>query len=91
MRTFQDELDWTLFDQLHRVVLQISGFCFRTKQICLTLVVAVVGLLIKFTDSGLDHSIFVAGAVIPAGFWFLDSVAYFYQSKMRGLMASIEK
>lgn len=89
-RSFKDDLDWTLLEQLHRVVLQISTFCFRTKQICLTADVAVIGLLAKFTESTLDHSMFVAGLVIPLCFWFLDSVGYFYQVKLRGVMENIQ-
>lgn len=88
-RSFDDELDWQLLDQLHSVVLQISVFCFRTKQICLTVDVAVAGILFKVTGNKLDDSIFVAGLAIPVGFWFLDAVAYFYQVKIRGLMEKI--
>ena len=88
-RSFEDELDWNLLEKLDRVVLQISGFSFRTKQICLTVDIAVVGLLIKFTENGLDRSIFVAGLVIPVGFWVLDSISYYYQVKIRGVLDNI--
>lgn len=88
-KSFEDELDWNLLDQLHKVVLQISTFCFRTKQICLTVEIAVIGLLIKFTDNKLDESVFIAGLIIPFCFWFLDSIAYFYQVKLRGIMDNI--
>ena len=88
-KSFEDELDWNLLDQLHKVVLQISSFCFHTKQICLTVDIAVIGLLIKFTVDMLDTSIFVAGLLIPLCFWFLDAVAYFHQVKVRGIMDSI--
>ncbi len=64
-------------------------FCFRTKQICLTLDFAIIGLLIKFTANQLDRSIFVAGILIPFGFWFLDAIGYFYQVKLRGVMDEI--
>lgn len=90
-KTFDDELDWNLLDQLHKVVLQISTFCFRTKQICLTVLIAVAGLLVKFTGDKLDTSVFVAGLVIPLCFWFLDSVAYYYQVKIRGMMDNIRE
>lgn len=90
-KSFDDELDWTLLDQLHKVVLQISTFCFRTKQVCLTVVIAVIGLLIKFTDNDLDSSVFVAGGVIPIAFWFLDGVAYYYQIKLRSVMSGIQE
>jgi hypothetical protein len=88
-KSLEDELDWSLLEQLHKVVLQISSFCFHTKQICLTVDVAVVGLLIKFTENRLDTSIFVAALLIPLCFWFLDAVAYFYQVKIRGIMDGI--
>jgi hypothetical protein len=89
-KSFEDELDWNLLEQLHKVVLQISSFCFRTKQICITIEIALIGLLIKFTDSKIDTSVFVAGFVIPLAFWFLDSIAYYYQVKLRGLMNNIQ-
>lgn len=85
-RTLEDEMDWSLIDQLHNSVLQISSFCFKTKQICLTVTVAVIALLAKFANNELDQSIFVAGYLIPLFFWFLDGVAYFYQVKLRGVM-----
>jgi len=85
-RTIDDELDWSLLDQLHAVVLQISSFCFRTKQICITVLIGVVGVIAAFSEGEIDHSIFVAGYLIPACFWFLDSIAYYYQVKIRGAM-----
>jgi len=88
-RSFEDELDWNLLEQLDRVVLQISGFPFRTKQLCLAIDIAVIGLLIKFTANELDGSIFVAGLVIPVSFWVLDSISYYYQVKIRGVMDNI--
>ncbi|MFT7056359.1 MAG: hypothetical protein ACJAR3_001993 [Roseivirga sp.] len=89
VRTVDDELDWSLLNQLHAVVLQMGTFCFRTKQVCLTVLVGVVGLITALTTNKLDTSIFVAGAVIPALFWFLDSIAYYYQVKLRGVMDGI--
>ena len=88
-RTFEDELDWNLVDQLHSVVLQIGTFCFRTKQVCVTVEIAVIGILARFMGETLDRSIFVAGLLIPLVFWTLDSIAYFYQVKLRGMIDSI--
>lgn len=70
-RTVEDELDWSLLNQLHAVVLQIGTFCFRTKQVCLTVLVGVVGLITALTSDKLDTSIFVAGLLIPTCFWLL--------------------
>ena len=84
-RSFEDELDWNLLEQLDSVVLQMNGFSFRTKQLCLAIDIAVIGLLIKFTANEIDQSIFVAGLVITAGFWVLDSISYYYPVEIRGV------
>lgn len=88
-KSLQDELDWKLLDQLYGVVAQISSFCFEIKKFCITTVFVVMTLMIKFTADKLDHSIFVAGLLIPICFWFLDATGYFYQVKLRGTMESI--
>jgi hypothetical protein len=91
VRTLEDELDWKLLDQLYGVVSQISGFCFEIKKICVTTEFVVLAFLAKFTKDNLDHSLFVAGLVIPVCFWFLDAVAYYYQVKLRGSMQLIRQ
>ena len=90
-KTVDDDLDWSMLDQLHAVVLQIGTFCFRTKQVCLTLVTGVVGLIATFHGDTLDSSVFVAGALIPTCFWFLDSIGYYYQVKLRGIMDGVRE
>lgn len=88
-KSLDDELDWKLLDQLYGVVSQISNFCFETKKFCVTTEFVVLTLLAKFTTDKLDHSLFVTGLAIPICFWFLDSVAYFYQVSIRGTMEGI--
>ena len=88
-KTLADELDWKLLDQLHSAVSQISGFCFEIKKYCVTTTFIVLTLLVKFTSNELDNSLFVAGALIPLCFWFLDSIGYYYQVKLRGTMEVI--
>lgn len=90
-KSLQDELDWKLLDQLYGVVAQISSFCFEIKKFCVTTLFVVMTLMIKFTSDKLDHSIFVAGLLIPICFWFLDATGYFYQVKLRGTMESIRQ
>lgn len=90
-KSLQDELDWKLLDQLHGVVAQISSFCFEIKKFCVTTLFVVMTLMVKFTSDKLDHSIFVAGLLIPICFWFLDATGYFYQVKLRGTMESIRQ
>ncbi len=89
VKSLDDELDWKLLDQLYGVVVQMSNFCFEIKKFCVTTQFIVITLLVKFTGDKLDHSLFVAGLAIPIAFWFLDSVAYYYQVKLRGTMEAI--
>lgn len=90
-KTIEDDLDWSLLNQLHSVVLQMSSFCFRTKQICLTVLVGVIGLIVTLSSNKIEDSIFIAGFLIPLLFWLLDSIAYFYQVKLRGIMDNIRE
>jgi hypothetical protein len=85
-RSLDDELDWKRIDQLYGVVTQLSGFCFETKKFCVTTEFVILALLVKLTDGALDRAFFIAGFAIPICFWFLDSVAYFYQVKLRAAM-----
>ncbi|MEI6708505.1 MAG: hypothetical protein WCK96_15380 [Methylococcales bacterium] len=90
VKSLDDELDWKLLDQLFGIVSQISNFCFETKKFCVTTEFIVLTLFAKFTTDKLDTSLFVTGLVIPICFWFLDSVAYYYQAKLRGMMEAIQ-
>ena len=90
-KSFEDELDWNLIEQLHRVVLQTGQFCFRTKQIAITVDIAVIGVLLRFAENRLDPAIFIAGLLIPFCFLLLESVGYFYQVKIRGVMDEIRE
>ena len=90
-KTLEDELDWKLLDQLHGAVSQISSFCFEIKKFCVTTTFVVLTLLVKFTSDKLDHSLFAAGLLIPICFWFLDSIGYYYQVKLRGTMENIRQ
>jgi len=38
-----------------------------------------------------NNAMFLAGLIIPVVFWLLDSIAYFYQVKIRGIMDNIRK
>lgn len=85
-KSLEDEIDWKIIDQLHGVVSQISGYCFDIKKFCVTTLFVVMTLLAKFSSGKLDNSFFITGSIIPICFWLLDSIAYFYQVKLRGKM-----
>lgn len=81
-----DEIDFKVVDQLHGAVSQISGFCFEIKKICVATLFIVLTLIVKITNNKLDLSIFISSYCMILSFWFLDSVAYYYQIKLRGKM-----
>ena len=89
VKSLDDELDWKLLDQLHQVVLQLSSTCFKIKQICVTVQIAVPTLIVKITGNELDKSLFIGSILITLLFWFLDSVTYYYQVKVRASMNQI--
>lgn len=88
-KQLENQLDLKLIDQLHSVVLQISNFCFEVKKFCISILFTVIGIILTVTDKKLDHSIFFAGIIIPLSFWGLDSIGYYYQTKLRQQMGKI--
>lgn len=94
-KSLTDEIDFKIVDQLHGTVTQISSFCFEIKKICIATLFITLTFITKFTENKLDSSLFVACYLMIICFWFLDSTAYFYQVKLRGMMSqriqSIEK
>jgi hypothetical protein len=81
--SIQDELDKVSIEQLHRVVLQLSGNCFELKKLCATVLVSGITIVAAFTAQRLDAAHFVAASVIATFFWFLDAQSYYYQEKLR--------
>lgn len=89
VKTLDDELDWKLIDQLHAVVLQISGFCFETKKLCVSVEFIAIALIGTFTKKSIDHSLFVTGLLVPLFFLIVDAIGYYYQIKIRTSMENI--
>jgi len=87
-KNLADEIDFKVVDQLHTAVSQISGFCFEIKKFCIATLFIVLTFIAKFTQDSLDSSIFISSYCMIFSFWFLDSVAYYYQVKLRGKMLS---
>ena len=82
-RTCEDELDWKDVDQLHQATLQISKSCFDYKKLCISFLGVSTAIMVKFTESSLNHTVFVLGLLICVGFWISDATAYYFQRKLR--------
>lgn len=82
-RSCADEVDWAGVEQMHEATLHISKSCFEYKKICVGLIGAALAILVKLTNSHLDHSYFLIPLLICFGFWIADSSAYYFQRKTR--------
>ncbi|MBF0144923.1 MAG: hypothetical protein HQL84_00210 [Magnetococcales bacterium] len=88
-KSLEDELDWKLLDQLYGAVVQIGGFCYDVKKLCVTTLTASMVFLTKFSSGTSAIGLFQVSLMIVVGFWLVDSVAYYYQRKLRGLMEEV--
>ena len=85
-KTCEDELDWVGVNQLHEATLQISKSCFEFKKICVGLIGVALAVLVKITDSQINHSYFLIPLLICFGFWVADFSAYYFQRRTRMAM-----
>jgi hypothetical protein len=89
--SLEDDLARLSIDQLHEVVLQLSGNCFETKKLCATIIVSATTLVATFLNKQLDASLFWGGGFIALFFWLLDAQSYYYQDKLRAHMKILAK
>jgi hypothetical protein len=89
--TTPDDLDKGQLEQLHAATLKASDSCFELKKLCATVLIPTGTLVSVFTNKRLNPAVFISGLLVVAAFWLADSVGYFYQRKLRNLMAPIWK
>lgn len=89
-KTLADELDWNTINQLHSATLNISNQSFEIKKLCVTIEIAVLAFIAKFSQDKVDTSLFITGFIVPLMFYGVDCVTYFYQDKLRGVMIVFE-
>jgi hypothetical protein len=82
-RCHEDELDWSLIEQLHEATLQISNQCFEYKKLCVGVIGIVIAALLKFGAPTSWSSISYICAAVSFGFWLCDATAYYYQRANR--------
>lgn len=85
-KSFEDEVDWKIIDQLQSATSRFSNASIELKKMFIILIGISVPALIKLTDSKLDLSLFITVYVLTIAFWYLDSFTYFYQEKLRAKM-----
>lgn len=85
-KSVEDEIDWKIIDQLHSATLNFSSTSLELKKMLFVLIGIAVPSLIKLAGNQLDLSLFVTIYLFSLTFWFLDSLTYYYQEKLREKM-----
>lgn len=78
-----DEIDFSKAEQMHAATLQISKTSFDFKKLCVSFLGATMAFIINFTNTKIDHILFVVGLVLILGFWISDATGYYYQRRLR--------
>lgn len=85
-KTFEDEVDWKIIDQLHNATNRFSSSSLELKKIYFVLLGIVIPIVFKIGKEKFDIALLIAPLVITLFFWFLDSFTYYYQEKLREKM-----
>lgn len=85
-KSFEDEVDWTIIDQLHSATSRFSNASIELKKMYIILIGISIPAIIKLTNSRLDSSLFVTIYVLTLTFWYLDGFTFFYQENLRAKM-----
>ena len=87
-KSFEDEIDWKIIEQLHNATSRFSSSSLEFKKFYFTILGIVTPIIYKISGEGLDYSILITPLIISIFFWFLDSFTYYYQEKLREKMDS---
>lgn len=84
-----DDLDKELLNQLHAATLKASDSCFEIKKLCATVLVPTGTLVMFLSDRRVNAVIFVSGLLVIFSFWMADAVGFYYQRRLRVVMAAV--
>lgn len=85
-KSFDDEVDWTIINQLHSATSRFSTASIELKKMFIILIGISIPAIIKLTNSKLDESLFITIYVFTFTFWYLDGFTYYYQENLRAKM-----
>lgn len=85
-KTFEDEVDWKIIDQLHNVTNKFSSSSLEFKKIYFVILGISIPIIFKLCGEKFDISLLFSPLIVSIFFWFLDSFTYYYQEKLREKM-----
>lgn len=86
VKEIQDKLSWNKINQLHEAVSNFSKQSFDIKKLWITVEISAMTLLLTLKIDDVKLLLIIAG-VILLFFYLLDSMTYYYQDKLREIMA----
>lgn len=84
-KEIQDKLNWDNINQLHNAVSNFSRQSFDIKKLWITVEISIITLLLTLEIKDCKFILLVSEVVLVF-FYFLDSMTYYYQDKLRECM-----
>lgn len=82
-KTFEDEVDWKIIDQLHNATNRFSTYSLEIKKIYFVLLGISAPIIFKISEEKFDLALLITPLVTSICFWFLDAFTYYYQEALR--------
>lgn len=85
-KSFEDEVDWKIIEQLHNATTRFSSSSLEFKKIYFMIIGIATPIIFKLSGEKFDIALLISPLIISFFFWFLDSFTYYYQEKLREKM-----
>lgn len=87
IKDIKDKLSWDKIRQLHEAVSNFSKQSFDIKKLWITVEVSAITLMLTLKMNDVKFIVMVSTSILFF-FYLLDSMTYYYQDKLRQIMAN---
>lgn len=87
IKDIKDKLSWDKIRQLHEAVSNFSKQSFDIKKLWITVEVSAITLMLTLKMNDVKFIVMVSTSILVF-FFLLDSMTYYYQDKLRQIMAN---
>lgn len=85
-KSFEDEIDWKIIDQLHNATNNFSSSSLEFKKIYFILLGILTPIIFKLGDNKFDVALLITPFCLSIFFWVLDIITYYIQETLRESM-----
>lgn len=82
-KSFEDEIDWKIIDQLHNATNNFSSSSLEFKKIYFVLLGILTPIIFKLGDNKFDIALLITPFCLSIFFWILDIITYYIQETLR--------